>query len=589
MKTLLSWLVVTGLSATQPSIQPEVHSVRRIGDRVEIRSAGLSLTYMGPFQSAAAAEDRVHQYLFRIPFDPAPAAGAHTSLRPGIAGVFSNGVPLFNFFDDASYQGQNLWHFDPVPGAPIGEFVLGLLAESTRHSPIIGYALDGYPIYGPWAFAGNGVRRMRSSYRLRAISRRTTWPDGTALAPGQYGPDAGDEFPLGAFAEDYEYAPGAGDLDEFNGRFGVTPEYPAGTYAYFLSTDAAGKLAFPYLLGSRYFGRIEPDRLDAAVRDGDASEAPLLAPRKGAVTPSPSRVRLLFDAGVRYPEHVHERPMHLIIVNEDLSSFAHVHPQLVAGDRFAVEHEFPAGGRYRLYLEYTPPGAGTQTDTFDLDVSGDRRAALPAAPRLPVGFHHPALRAGEDVTLRFSMPVTDLQPYLGAWAHVVIIGGNPRSFIHAHPLEQSTSAGHSHTLPPGPSPAEIQVTTAFPHAGVYKLWIQVQRSGEVITTPFEVTVAPAQARSSGGGRVPPGAIVVQVDGSGFTPARIEAPAGVPVTIAFRRSGESNCASSVVFPDLKIRRDLPFGATTVVELPPLTGGELRFACGMGMYRGAIVAR
>ena len=55
--------------------------------------------------------------------------------------------------------------------------------------------------------------------------------------PGQYGPDVSASDPAGTFMEDYEYRAGSGDLDEFNGRFAITPEYPAGTYAYFLSTD----------------------------------------------------------------------------------------------------------------------------------------------------------------------------------------------------------------------------------------------------------------------------------------------------------------------------------------------------------------
>ena len=68
-----------------------------------------------------------------------------------------------------------------------------------------------------------GVKRMRSSYQTRRLTQRTSLSDGTQLTASQYGPDISDQFPLGAYAEDYEYVAGSGDLDEDNGRFTVTP------------------------------------------------------------------------------------------------------------------------------------------------------------------------------------------------------------------------------------------------------------------------------------------------------------------------------------------------------------------------------
>ena len=92
-------------------------------------------------------------------------------------------------------------------------------------------------------------QRMISSYKLRTLVHRTVLPDGTVLTPGQEGPDIGPDFPLGTFAEDYEYLKGAGTLDEYNGRFARTPEYPEGTYAYFLTS-------WPYLVGPKYAGQM---------------------------------------------------------------------------------------------------------------------------------------------------------------------------------------------------------------------------------------------------------------------------------------------------------------------------------------------
>ncbi len=112
-------------------------------------------------------------------------------------GVFLNGVPLSNRFTDASYLGRNMWHFDMVafndPAHPTTLGVLQPIISNTKaHSPLLGFALDGFPIYGPWAFdkpdGTGGFRRMRSGYRLRNVRERTTWPDGTQLTPSQHGP-----------------------------------------------------------------------------------------------------------------------------------------------------------------------------------------------------------------------------------------------------------------------------------------------------------------------------------------------------------------------------------------------------------------
>ena len=69
------------------------------------------------------------------------------------------------------------------------------------------------------------------------------------------------EIPLGYYLEDYGFVNGAGDLDQYNGRFTVTPEYPQGTYAYFATVDASGAAAYPYLVGPRYYGVVATDNL----------------------------------------------------------------------------------------------------------------------------------------------------------------------------------------------------------------------------------------------------------------------------------------------------------------------------------------
>ncbi len=124
---------------------------------------------------------------------------------------------------------------------------------STQHSPIIGWAYDGNPIYGPYGYdrKDGGISRiMRSGYSLK--TSRTD------------GPDVG-HYPLGFFIEDYEYL-GDGDLDRNNGRFCVTPDYPRGTYAYFatinpVENETSGTWknyrspVFPYLIGEKFVAK----------------------------------------------------------------------------------------------------------------------------------------------------------------------------------------------------------------------------------------------------------------------------------------------------------------------------------------------
>lgn len=168
-----------------------------------------------------------------------------------------------------------------------GEGADGDFRERTtnlHHSPIIGWMFDGYPIYGPYGYtspldATAAVKRMQSSYSLRSITDRTTLPGwaaqlaGNKLGPaatntaadGTYtmttqqqslyaGPAVNASYPLGRYGEDYAYVPGSGDLDQYSGRWCKTPEFPNGTYAYFLPIDAAGNPIFPFIVNRQTYG-----------------------------------------------------------------------------------------------------------------------------------------------------------------------------------------------------------------------------------------------------------------------------------------------------------------------------------------------
>ena len=121
------------------------------------------------------------------------------------------------------------------------------VANQDTHSPILGYAYDGNPIYGPYGYSNpvdsnSSITRLSSGYRLNG-SRPN-------------GPDTGI-YPLGTFIDDYRWVPsvnsGKTELDANNGRFCVTPDYPEGTYAYFITVDSNELPVFPYILGVNYY------------------------------------------------------------------------------------------------------------------------------------------------------------------------------------------------------------------------------------------------------------------------------------------------------------------------------------------------
>lgn len=149
-----------------------------------------------------------------------------------------------------------------------------------QHSPILGWVRDGFPVYGPYGYASasnsaSGIRRMASGYQLRngqkntddlTANGRTSLPkwaqrlyhaDSTAVV----GPNVSATYPLGRYMEDNAYLGDLGyqqgvdfDLDEYNGRWCVTPEFPGGTYAYFVAINADGTPAFPYNIGRAFYG-----------------------------------------------------------------------------------------------------------------------------------------------------------------------------------------------------------------------------------------------------------------------------------------------------------------------------------------------
>ncbi|MBO6519090.1 MAG: YHYH protein [Rhodospirillales bacterium] len=179
---------------------------------------------------------------FRAPLQPA-RAGRYTIGKGWNFGVAVNGVP-FDPFTAEFWLGDRNWNYDAIAGfvdlgldennahvQPGGKYHYhgwpkGLIRawSPNSHSPIIGWAADGFPIYAAYGYAdpadsGSPIKAMTSGWRVRQGAR-------------QGGPGGSHD---GRFFEDWEWLDGKGDLDRANGRQTVTPEFPNGTYAYFLT------------------------------------------------------------------------------------------------------------------------------------------------------------------------------------------------------------------------------------------------------------------------------------------------------------------------------------------------------------------
>jgi hypothetical protein len=183
-------------------------------------------------------------------------------------------------------------------------------------------------------------------------------------------------------------------------------------------------------------------------------------------------------------EPTHEKLVHLIIVREGLDEFVHVHPSIDAEGKLSVEHTFPKAGLYHLFTDYKSKGSSPSTARTTINVSGDVSAAPSLTPDVPGRIQGDGLQADVSVETRDSAQivsfkvldpegnaVTDLQPYLGAMGHLVVISASAADYVHAHPLDSKSDVG------------VVEFDVHFPGPGIYKAWGQFQRAGKVFTFP----------------------------------------------------------------------------------------------------------
>jgi len=298
---------------------------------IYVFSTGLGSQIMGPWQNGWFPNLPTDQhFIFAIPRHPKVQAGNNFN-HLGEIGMFVDGVRMFDSGDAWSYSsaagrdfgpgggggnGDRIWnrdafvnerrtfdaafahqqnrgtyHYHAEPIAlryelgdhvdfdPATQTYHESSAAPTKHSPIIGWMQDGYPLYGPYGYSNptnpaSGLRRMVTGFALRngengadnlAQNGRATLPAWVVreqpFSATQTGPAVNQNRPLGYYIEDYAYLGDCGkvfgkdfDLDELNGRWCVTPEFPQGTYAYFTTIDANSQPVYPYNMGRRYHG-----------------------------------------------------------------------------------------------------------------------------------------------------------------------------------------------------------------------------------------------------------------------------------------------------------------------------------------------
>ncbi|MFE0021146.1 hypothetical protein [Amycolatopsis sp. NPDC059021] len=197
----------------------------------------------------------------------------------------------------------------------------------------------------------------------------------------------------------------------------------------------------------------------------------------------------------------HEKRMHLVVVRRDTAGFRHIHPELGADGTWTVPLAVPEAGSYRAFADFKPAGAAATTLGVDLVAPGDFRPVTYQPSRVATVDGYRVRLDGDLVPGRSSRltatvtkdgrDVTDLQPYLGAYGHLVALRGGDLAYLHVHP---DGEPGDGRT-PAGPG---VTFFAEVPSNGTYRLFLDFQHAGQVRTAEFTVATtsvagAPAAA------------------------------------------------------------------------------------------------
>ncbi|MFZ9935763.1 MAG: YHYH protein [Luteolibacter sp.] len=459
---------------------------------VYIRTTGLAGHIMGPWYLDAAKTQNFPNFpsntatIYRIPRTPViPATKTLTGL--GATGRMVNGVSMFDARDAFSYAsasatdatpvngltGDGVWNrdgyhnesvtFDPAlahqagnnyhyHAQPIGlRYQLGdhvdynpatnRYTESTtpvtNHSPILAWAADGLPVYGPYGYSSpldpnSGVRRMVSGYVLRNGSYGTTnltstgratlpaWAQRIQTIAFKNGPAVNANYQLGHYIEDFDYLGDLGythgvdfDLNEQNVRWCITPEYPSGTWAYFTTINADGTPAYPYTTGRQYYG--SPTGGSATIGE---TVTPFFdgGPNKKETAASPAVNTATGDVALTWSAV--EGGTYLVEASTNLTDWQDLTPAVTATDDVAAITESDAKNTHsiRFYRVSRTSLASFDSNGFDYTPAGGGGSTTSVAP----GGN--ATR-GSTVTLTITLPTTPRNPPVDVIPTSITIGG----------------------------------------------------------------------------------------------------------------------------------------------------------------------
>jgi Heavy metal binding domain len=227
----------------------------------------------------------------------------------------------------------------------------------------------------------------------------------------------------------------------------------------------------------------------------------------------PARLRFVIThpvSGARVTDLaiVHEMPFHLFIVSDDLAYYDHVHPAQDEDGGFVIDTSLPNPGGYHVYCDFVPIGGTPQVVHRHLVVSGlpagggSRPAKLVPdltlvktvdGIRFDLSLEPPTLAAGRAAALMYRLtdertgaPVTDLEPYLGAWGHTLILSEDAEHSLHSHPTKMIPADADRASMSGGP---DVAFNATIREPGVHRLWSQFKRAGRVTTVSFTIDVA----------------------------------------------------------------------------------------------------
>lgn len=197
----------------------------------------------------------------------------------------------------------------------------------------------------------------------------------------------------------------------------------------------------------------------------------------------------------------HDKKLHLIVVRSDTTEYRHAHPTMDDAGTWSIDWQWAALGSYRVFADFVPEATGQDlvlSRTVTVAGPAATQPLPPASPSATVDGYHVRMTgdlstAGSE--LRFTVtrdgtPVTDLEPYLGAYAHLVALRANDLAYLHVHPQ------GEIGRTPAGP---EVAFHAQAPSAGAFRLYLDFSHGGAVHTAEFTVDVESSTAPSTSNG------------------------------------------------------------------------------------------